>query len=62
MAQGRRQLEWAQTADVLALLFNGFFRPEEAKSGRDFNPTIETEPAQTLQVPLSFLRGVFVRR
>lgn len=60
MARGRRQLEWDQTADLLAMLFNGFFHPENPKSGGDFNPTRTHEPEKTPEVPLSYLRHVFV--
>lgn len=61
MAEGRRKLEWSQTADLMALLFNGLFHPAEPRFARDFNPTLDPEPDdEPLKVPLSFLRTVFV--
>lgn len=42
MAEGRAQLEWAQTSLVAALLFNPHRRPgSPAREPREFDPTFQ---------------------
>lgn len=63
MAKGRSQLEWGQTAQVLATITNSNpFRKGKPVSAAEFNPTLDAARAkpQRQVVPLKSLRGLFV--